>query len=114
MDQVEREVGGTRLDCCFVAFAVCSFCECHLRALPQCLFSRRSNLPVAVNHLHQQPELQADDGDVHHHLGQDGRHAAGHWGDGESREDESHLTTSHFGDLILKLGAISSPKWIDY
>lgn len=68
-------------------------CSCavrvHSRALSQRFLPRCSDLPVAVNHLHHQPELQPDDGDVHHHLGQDGRLAPGHWvgrrdGEGET------------------------------
>lgn len=55
----------------------------HSLALAQRLLSSRRDLPVAVNHLHDQPELKADDGDVHHHLGQDGRHSSGDCGDTE-------------------------------
>lgn len=88
-DQVETEFGATQPGSCFVCVGVL-FVVCvvrHSRALPQRLLSRRGDLPVAVDHLHHQPELQADDGDVHHHLGQDGRHAAGHWGDGEMTDE---------------------------
>lgn len=47
------------------------------RALSQSFLSCSRDLPVAVNHLNQEPELQPDDGDVHHHLRQDGRHSPG-------------------------------------
>lgn len=42
------------------------------RCFSQRFFSGRGDLPVAVDHLDEEPDLQADDGHVHHDLGHDG------------------------------------------
>lgn len=55
---------------------------CYSRALSQSFFSCCRDLPVAVNHLNHEPELQPDDGDIHHHLGQDGCHSPGDYREG--------------------------------
>lgn len=89
-------------------------CTCYSRALPQRFLPRCSDLLVAVNHLHHQPELQPDDGDVHHHLGQDGRLAPGHWVDEETEkvgrvgcdcDPRDRL------DLVWALNDVGRPGW---
>lgn len=67
----------------WLAVSVFACFECYSRALSQSFLSCRCNLPVAVNHLNHQPELQPDDGDVHHHLRQDGCQSPGDYRDRE-------------------------------
>lgn len=57
------------------------------RALSPSFPSHRRDLLVAVNHLDHQPHLQPDDGNVHHHLGQDGGQAPGDWRETETQSD---------------------------
>lgn len=59
----------------WVAVFVCF--KCYSRALSQSFLSCCRYLPVAVNHLNHQPELQPNDGDIHHHLRQDGCQSPG-------------------------------------
>lgn len=54
-------------------------CEQLLRALSYRFLSCCWNLPVTVNHLNHQPELQSDDGHIHHQLGQDGDQSPFPW-----------------------------------
>lgn len=47
------------------------------RRLSKRFLPGRSDLSVAVDHLYEEPDLQPDDGHVHHDLWHDGRRASG-------------------------------------
>lgn len=117
-DQVETDCGGCWWELGTVGRAggiwtlgvVLVRCTCYSRALPQRFLPGCSDLPVAVNHLHHQPELQPDDGDVHHHLGQDGRLAPGHWVDEETEKVRgSDCDPRDRLDLIWALNDVGRP-----
>lgn len=86
-------------------------CVCYSRALSQCFLPRCSDLPVTVYHLDHQPELQPDDGDIHHHLRQDGRQSPGHWRDGD-RWGETYCICALMGSrqgLICTMKDVGGP-----